>query len=88
MAYMLMCRHRTTAHLYGQTSERHIMLFATSVMIEHIKYTDAIAELNDPLYSIRLEALGYLGTTRDCHVRRIMMIGDSRCTIDNLFIAT
>ena len=72
----------------GQTPERYITLFATSVMIEHIKYTDAIAELDGPLYSIRLEALGYLCTSCDCHVRRIMMIGDSRCTIDNLFVAT
>ena len=56
-------------------------------MTEHIKYTDAIAELDGPLYSIRLEGLGYLCTSCDCRVRRMMMIKDSRCTIDNLFIA-
>jgi len=71
-----------------QTSERYITLSATSIMIEHIKYTDAIAELDGPLYIIRLKALGYLCTSCDCHVRRMMMIGDSRCTVDNLFIAT
>jgi len=72
----------------GQTPERYITLSAISVMTEHIKYTDAIAELDGPLYSIRLEALGYLCTSCDCHVRKMIMIGDSRCTIDNLFIAT
>ena len=72
----------------GQTSDRYITLAAISVMTEHIKYTDAIAELDGPLYSICLEALGYRCTSCDCHVRRMIMIGDSRCTIDNLFIAT
>ena len=38
----------------GQTPERYITIFATSVMIEHIKYTDAIAELDGPLYSCLL----------------------------------
>ena len=50
----------------GQTSERYITLSATSVMIEHIKYTDVIAELDGPLYSIRLERLGYLCTSCAC----------------------
>ena len=71
----------------GQTPERYITIFATSVMIERIVYTNVVAELDGPLYSIRLEVLGYLCTFCDCRVRRMMMIGNSRCTIDNLFIA-